>query len=99
LAKGWDKALINLKLRAREWKYFLEGYQGASLVLRLWGGGGADRIPDAAPPSNKVPSPRMGDGGYDPQDFEDRPEGYPQQTLLFGAQDSEPFGWGGSGQV
>ena len=38
LAEGWDKALINLKLRVREWQYFLEGYQGASWVMRLWGG-------------------------------------------------------------
>lgn len=75
LTDGWDEALKNLKLRAREWKYFLEAYSGASWLVQLWGGGTKGAIaPEAPPLSNVAPSPQMGPGGYDPQDFEDAPD-------------------------
>ena len=65
LTEGWDEALRNLKLRAREWKYFLEAYAGASSSS------------EAPPPLNNVPSLRMGPGGYDPEDFADAPDADP----------------------
>jgi len=34
----------------------------------------------------------MGEGGYDPQDFEDHPGADTRRTPLFGAQEFEPFG-------
>ncbi len=72
LTQGWDESLQNLKLRAREWKYFLEAYPGASSIFRLWGAGEkGSTFVQPPPPASDVPSPRMGPGGYDPEDFAD----------------------------
>ena len=51
LTEGWDETLKNLKLRVREWKYFLEAYGGASWVVQLWSWGEEQaRTPEAPPP-------------------------------------------------
>ena len=97
LTEGWDEALRNLKLRAREWKYFLEAYAGASWIVRLWGRGKrVSSSSEAPPPLNNVPSPRMGPGGYDLEDFADAPDADPRSSTPRRGQDSVPFGQGES---
>jgi hypothetical protein len=36
LTEGWDEALRTLKLRPRDWKFFIEVYRGASWLVELW---------------------------------------------------------------
>jgi hypothetical protein len=36
LTEGWDEALRTLKHRPRDWKFFIEVYQGASWLVKLW---------------------------------------------------------------
>jgi hypothetical protein len=71
LAKGWDETLTTLKLCAREWKFFIEIYRGPSWLLGLLNGRGVTGVTGERR-SLDVPSPRMGKGGYDPKDFEDK---------------------------
>jgi hypothetical protein len=60
--KGWDEALVTLKLCAIEWKFFL----GASWPVRLWSGETGASNTEPRLPSLNIPSPWMGMGGYDP---------------------------------
>ncbi len=99
LTEGWDKTLKNLKLRAREWKYFLKAYGGASWVVQLWSGGEEQaRTPEAPPPLNDIPSPRMGLGGYDPEGFEDAHDADPSRTMPLRTQHPGLFKRGASVQ-
>ena len=72
LSEGWEDTLQTLKLSPWEWKFFSKIYQGARWLVGLLNGGGFT-VAAGERPLVEVPSPRMGKGGYDPQDFEDEP--------------------------
>jgi hypothetical protein len=111
LAEGWDETLRTLKLCAREWKFFIEIYQGASWLLGLLNNGGKEEVAGEQP-SIQIPSPRMGRGGYNPEEFENESVRAGCRSPFFGDQvDSKcppqrdagvplfpPRGDGGSGQ-
>jgi hypothetical protein len=83
LTKGWDETLTTLKLRAWEWKFFIEIYEGASWLLGLLNNGGNVDVAGEQP-SVIIPLPRMGKGGYDPQEFEDESVRAVPRSPLFG---------------
>ena len=99
LTEGWDETLKNLKLRAMEWKYFLEAFGQSILVVQLWSRGEKkSRTPEAPPPLNDIPLPRMGPGGYDPKGFEDAHDANPPPTTPLRTHDPGLFGQGASVQ-
>ena len=76
LPYGWDETLLTLRLRAREWKFFIEAYGGRDWLIQLWERKtGTPRGKVTPPPSVNIPSPRMGRGGFPSDDFEERPDG------------------------
>lgn len=84
LTEGWDEALRTLKLRPRDWKFFIEVYRGASWLVELWLGTKSSAPGDnTLPPNLEIPSPRMGRGGYDSGEFEDDPQGEPARDAPF----------------
>jgi hypothetical protein len=82
LPEGWDETLLTLKLSPQEWKFFFKIYQGASWLVGLLNGGGFTAANGEQPLVN-VPSPRMGKGGYDPEDFKDEPPNDLPHSSLF----------------
>ncbi len=71
LTKEWDETLTTLKLCAWEWKIFIEINQGPSWLLGLLNdGGNADAARER--PSVEIPLPRIGRGGCNPKEFENK---------------------------
>jgi hypothetical protein len=93
LPEEWDETLLTLKLSPREWKFFFKIYQGASWLVGLLNGGGFTAAAGERPSVN-VPLPRMGKGGYDPENFKDKPPNNLPCSSLFqdrvSLNDTEP---------
>ena len=65
----WDLPLTSFKFKAREWKFLIEEYKGASWFASLWMG--VD--PARPPPALEIPSPRLG-REFASSEFENRPD-------------------------
>ena len=65
----WDLPLTSFKFKAREWKFLIDEYKGASWFASLWMG--VD--PPRPPPALKIPSPQLG-REFASSEFENRPD-------------------------
>jgi hypothetical protein len=69
----WDIPLTTFKFKARDWKYLIEEYRGPTWFAECW-----IRDRDGIRPTSlQIPSPRMGRGGYSPEEFQNQP---PQES-------------------
>ncbi len=107
----WDLPLLSFKFKVREWKLFIEAYKGPSWFLVSWSWANALGLGDQPSPV-EIPSPRMGTGGYSPEEFfeesplnwslksaQEEPPKTPSGTKLFPPRSSISVQSVGSGQV
>ena len=69
------EGILSLKFVARTWKFLFESYGGRGWMQQLLAGGVVDPKVGGVDPlmGSPIPSPRVGTGGFNPNDFLDPP--------------------------